>query len=59
LLGEEAWRAGKYEEAARLFEEITTRDEYTEFLTLPAYELITRDARVPVRDGEEAHAALA
>jgi malate synthase len=59
LLGEEAWRAGKYEEAARLFEEITTRDEYTEFLTLPAYERITRDARVLVQDGQEAHAALA
>ena len=44
LLGTEAWRTGKYEDAARLFEEITTRDEYTEFLTLPAYEIITRDA---------------
>ncbi|MGZ5140797.1 MAG: hypothetical protein ACXWCX_23600, partial [Burkholderiales bacterium] len=32
--------AAQYEDAARLFEEITTRDEYTEFLTLPAYDLI-------------------
>jgi malate synthase len=48
LLGEETWRGGRYEEAARLFEEITSRDEYTEFLTLPAYELITGNAGVPL-----------
>src|SRR5262245_35531108 len=35
-LGEEAWQAGKYEAAAKLFDEITTGD-YVEFLTLPAY----------------------
>ncbi len=35
-LGDEAWHAGKYEEAARLFDEISTGD-YVEFLTLPAY----------------------
>ena len=40
LHGTEGSRAGKYDDAARLFEDITTRDEYTEFLTLPAYELI-------------------
>ncbi len=38
-LGEEAWRAGKYEEGAQLFERITV-GEYVEFLTLPAYERI-------------------
>ena len=38
-LGEEAWKAGKYEEGARLFEKITVGD-YVEFLTLPAYQLI-------------------
>ena len=38
-LGEEAWKAGKYEEGAKLFEKITAGD-YVEFLTLPAYELI-------------------
>jgi malate synthase len=32
--------AGKYEEGARLFEKITTDDNYVEFLTLPAYDLI-------------------
>jgi len=53
LLGHEGWGAGKYEDAARLFEEITTCDEYTEFLTLPAYELITRDTCVPPEDDPE------
>ncbi len=38
-LGEAAYAAGKYEEAAKLFERITL-GEYVEFLTLPAYELI-------------------
>ncbi|MBC7804253.1 MAG: malate synthase A [Candidatus Parcubacteria bacterium] len=38
-LGEEAWSAGRYEEGARIFEQITTGD-YVEFLTLPAYALI-------------------
>ena len=31
---------GKLDEAARVFERITTDDQYVEFLTLPAYELI-------------------
>jgi malate synthase len=31
---------GQLDEAARLFERITTDDQYVEFLTLPAYELI-------------------
>ena len=39
-LGEEAWQAGKYEAGAALFEQITTDDNYVEFLTLPAYDLI-------------------
>jgi malate synthase len=38
-LGDEAWRAGQYEPAAKLFDEITT-GEYVEFLTLPAYAMI-------------------
>jgi malate synthase len=38
-LGEEAWKAGKYEEGAKLFESITA-GEYVEFLTLPAYRQI-------------------
>jgi malate synthase len=39
-LGDAAWKAGKYEEGAKLFEKITTDDRYVEFLTLPAYDLI-------------------
>jgi malate synthase len=39
-LGEAAWRAGRYEEAADLFERITNDDRYVEFLTLPAYAMI-------------------
>jgi malate synthase len=38
-LGEEAWQAGKYEEGAKLFDELTS-GEYVEFLTLPAYQRI-------------------
>lgn len=38
-LGEAAWNEGKYEEGARLFDQITT-GEYVEFLTLPAYAAI-------------------
>ncbi len=48
LLGEEAWKAGRYEEAARLFDQITTADEYVEFLTLPGYDWLTRDLRESV-----------
>jgi malate synthase len=39
-LGDAAWQAGRYEDAATLFEKITTDDSYVEFLTLPAYDLI-------------------
>jgi len=31
---------GKLDEGAKLFEKITTDDQYVEFLTLPAYRLI-------------------
>ena len=41
-LGPDAWRAGKYPEAARLFDTMCTGD-YVEFLTLPAYEWLTSD----------------
>ncbi len=34
--------------AAVLFERIATHDEYVEFLTLPAYEWLTRTLREPV-----------
>ena len=48
LLGAERWVAGRYEDGARLFEEITTRDDYVEFLTLPGYEWLTRTLRESV-----------
>ena len=38
-LGDEAWKAGRYEEGAKLFDGITTGD-YVDFLTLPAYDAI-------------------
>ncbi len=47
LLGEAQWRAGEYEEAARLFDDLTTRDDYVDFLTLPGYERLTHDLRQP------------
>jgi malate synthase len=38
-VGEAAWQMAKYEQAAQLFDKISTGD-YVEFLTLPAYDLI-------------------
>ncbi|MGP2728884.1 malate synthase A, partial [Serratia marcescens] len=39
-VGEARFNAGRYEEAARLMERITTQDELIDFLTLPGYELL-------------------
>jgi malate synthase len=39
-LGDASWKAGKYEDGAKLFEKITTDDRYVEFLTLPAYDFV-------------------
>ena len=39
-LGEAGWNAGKYEEAAKMFEQFCLDDNFVEFLTLPAYERI-------------------
>ena len=58
LLGEAGWRAGRYEDAAQLFKEITTRDEYVEFLTLPAYALLTDDPSRDRRESEALHEAF-
>ena len=38
-LGDAAWAAGRYPEAAAMFEQMCIGD-YNDFLTLPAYELI-------------------
>ncbi|MCW5576579.1 MAG: malate synthase A [Burkholderiales bacterium] len=43
-LGETAWAAGRYEEAAALFDEITASDDYAEFLTLPGYDRLEQAA---------------
>ena len=48
LLGTDGWSAGEYEEAARLFEELTTAEDYVEFLTLPGYEWLLRHSAEPV-----------
>jgi malate synthase len=45
LLGPEAWSTGRYEEAARLFDQLVAADVYVEFLTLPGYELLTHPKR--------------
>ncbi|SMB97336.1 malate synthase [Hymenobacter roseosalivarius DSM 11622] len=37
-IGEENFTQGHYEQAARLFDRLVTTKEFTEFLTLPAYE---------------------
>ncbi|MBI2824187.1 MAG: malate synthase A [Planctomycetia bacterium] len=37
-VGDQAYTSGKYELAARLFDNIVASDEFVEFLTLPAYE---------------------
>lgn len=40
ILGEAQYGAGRYEEAAQMFEKLTLADDFAEFLTLPAYEAI-------------------
>ncbi len=39
-LGEQQYAAGQYEEAARMFEELTLDDDFADFLTLPAYDYV-------------------
>ncbi|MEA2001260.1 MAG: malate synthase A, partial [Actinomycetota bacterium] len=38
--GDEYYASGRFEEARRLLEEVAISDDFPEFLTLPAYELI-------------------
>ncbi|HXV08659.1 MAG TPA: malate synthase A [Burkholderiales bacterium] len=40
LLGERQYAAGKYPEGAQMFEALTLRDDFVEFLTLPAYDYL-------------------
>jgi malate synthase len=39
-VGDEVWAAGRPEETRRVFERVALSDDFPEFLTLPAYELI-------------------
>lgn len=39
-LGEERFSRGRFDDAARLMEQITTSDELIDFLTLPGYRLL-------------------
>ncbi len=40
MLGDKAYAAGKYDEGAKMFEELTLAEDFVEFLTLPAYEYV-------------------
>ncbi|MDX1523626.1 MAG: malate synthase A [Anaerolineae bacterium] len=40
IVGEERFVSGSYQQASQLFDDLTVNDEFVEFLTLPAYELI-------------------
>jgi malate synthase len=39
-LGEQVFDAGRFKEAREIFEQVALADEFVEFLTLPAYELL-------------------
>jgi malate synthase len=39
-VGDEVWEKGRPEETKRIFEQVALSDEFPDFLTLPAYELI-------------------
>ncbi|HVQ53878.1 MAG TPA: malate synthase A, partial [Thermoanaerobaculia bacterium] len=41
-VGEAGWRAGRYERAAALFDALATAPALADFLTIPAYEELTR-----------------
>ena len=40
MIGASRFDSGSFELASRLFEKITISDDFPEFLTLPAYELL-------------------
>jgi malate synthase len=40
ILGERQYAAGRYPEGAQMFEELTLRDDFVDFLTLPAYDYL-------------------
>jgi malate synthase len=40
MLGEKGYATGKYDEGAKMFEELTLAEDFVEFLTLPAYDYV-------------------
>ena len=40
IVGEEKYNKGKYKEASKMFNEMSTSKNFEEFLTLPSYELL-------------------
>jgi malate synthase len=40
IVGEVAFAAGTYQQAAKLFDDLTANEEFVEFLTLSAYDMI-------------------
>ena len=40
MLGDKGWNAGRYEDGAKMFEQLTLADEFVDFLTLPAYDWV-------------------
>ena len=39
-VGEEVWQKGRPDETRRVFEQVALGEDFPEFLTLPAYELL-------------------
>jgi malate synthase len=50
LNGEARFQSGHYEQAARLIDELVTAPTLTDFLTIPAYDLLIRDAHQDERN---------
>jgi malate synthase len=42
-LGDEKYKAGRFSEASALFEKLSTSENFVDFLTLPAYDLLTKN----------------
>jgi malate synthase len=49
LVGDSSYNAGKYQEAARLFEEVTMSQDCKDFLTLAAYPYIVSPTQVSIQ----------
>ena len=47
MVGDNRFKAGRYRDAARLFLNLALADQFTEFLTLPAYERVVEEEGLP------------